>query len=622
MRRLSLLATFLVALLSSRSAAETVTIIENGKTDWIITIPPSQGPTERFAAEELSSYLKLMTGVEVPIIPGATQGSAFAIARGGDRENGITIKLVQSPKTKGHVLQLTGWDGNLMLAAVYQFLDEQGCRFLSPALDHYRGAADFVPHKDSIVFDASQNRLAAPKLKFRKIYVEEGHSHTPENLVQIVEWMPKAGYNTLVVPTNYQGHNRVKWDNFRAKVTPECQKRGITIEVGGHGYQNFLSADMDDGKLFTQHPEWFAVDATGKRQKAENWVFNTSNADAVKYLIHNFVEYIKKHPEIQIYDFWPPDGAKWCECDDCKKLGSPSDRQAILLAQVKDALADVRPDLRLEMIAYSSYVDPPEHAKVDKSVLVDFCPINQQFDQQINDPGATKNKNYTDALTAWRKAFEGDISIYSYYRKYAWDSLPVVIPHYMQKDLQWYAKVPVQGVSTYAEPADWFTYELNHYILPQLAWDPDADVDALIKKFCEARYGSSAAKAASVLTTLEQITRNTSSIPNTALKSEKVIDDDLARATKLEEIRNEAKDATDPSVKSALKKLALMCEYLRRDLEIQKLRVTTKNPDEIRTKAQELLDFTRAHANEGVFLVKDQRLSNSRINKRYAIPSN
>jgi len=38
----------------------------------------------------------------------------------------------------------------------------------------------------------------------------------------------------------------------------------------------------------------------------------------------------------------------------------------------------------------------------------------------------------------------------------------------MQKDLQWYAKLPVQGVSTYAEPGDWFTYELNHYVLA--AW--------------------------------------------------------------------------------------------------------------------------------------------------------
>ncbi len=603
-------------------------IVKDGKSDWVVVSPKNASPTELLAAQELARYLNQMSGIRfktVETVP-ANGHALIVIQYDKTREMGLNVLLPHeldecSFMADGKNIWITGATEGATLHAVYMFLDALGCRFLAPQFAFYRESAEVVPHLRDIAGPESSD-CRDSMLKFRKIYVEEGHSHTHENLAQIVEWMPKVGYNTLVVPTNYQGHDRVKWDSFRERVAPECQKRGITIEVGGHGYQNFLSAEMEDGKLFTQHAEWFAVDANGKRQKGQNWVFNTSNADAVKYLIDNFIRYIKTHPEIQIYDFWPPDGAKWCECDDCKKLGTPSDRQAILLARVKEALSDVRPDLRLEMIAYSSYLDPPEHVKVDKSVLVDFCPINQQFDQQINDPGATKNKNYADALIAWRKAFEGDVSIYSYYRKYAWDSLPVVIPHYMQRDLQWYAKAPVQGISTYAEPGDWFTYELNHYVLAQLAWNPDVDVDVLIKKFCEARYGASAAKAASVLTTLEEITRNTSSIPNSALKSAKTIDDDLARARKLEEIRNDAKDATDPFAKRALERLALMCEYLRRDLEIQKLRASNGKPEELRAKAIELLDFTRSHANDGVFLVKDQRLSNNRINKRYGIPSN
>src|SRR5205823_7090930 len=137
----------------------------------------------------------------------------------------------------------------------------------------------------------------------------------------------------------------------------------------------------------------------------------------------------------------------------------------------------------------------------------------------INDPDAPKNKPYADALTGWRHAFEGDLSIYSYYRKYAWDSLPVIIPHYMQQDLQWHAKVPVQGVSTYAEPGDWFTYELNHYALAALAWNPDVDIDKVIQKFCDARYGEEAELAKSVFATLEKTTRTFGSLPSTSLKA-------------------------------------------------------------------------------------------------------
>src|SRR5205814_5693568 len=144
-----------------------------------------------------------------------------------------------------------------------------------------------------------------------------------------------------------------------------------TIEVGGHGYQNFLNPDMEGGKLFEQHPEWFGQDKNGKRHREKSWVLCTSNQQAVDYLIGNFVAYVKDRPEIQIYDFWPPDGAKWCECDECAKLGAPSDREAILVQQVKERVAKVRADLRLEVLAYQTSIIPQENEKLDKDVLVD-----------------------------------------------------------------------------------------------------------------------------------------------------------------------------------------------------------------------------------------------------------
>src|SRR5207253_3632957 len=123
----------------------------------------------------------------------------------------------------------------------------------------------------------------------------------------------------------------------------------------------------------------------------------TSNPQAVDYLINNFLAYVKARPESQIYDFWPPDGAKWCACAECGKLGTPSDRQAILVRQVQERVRAVRPDLRLEIIAYAAALAPPEHQTLDKAILVDFCPIAQQFDRQIDDADAAKNKPYADA---------------------------------------------------------------------------------------------------------------------------------------------------------------------------------------------------------------------------------
>jgi hypothetical protein len=188
----------------------------------------------------------------------------------------------------------------------------------------------------------------------------------------------------------------------------------------------------------------------------------------------------------------------------------------------------------------------------------------------------------------------------------------------MQKDLQWYAKVPVQGISTYAEPGDWCTYELNHYVLAALAWDPDADVDAIVKKFCAARYGNSGELARSILLNLENQVRKYSSIPNTSLKNA----DEISKLQTVVDgfvkvLVREDSNEPEAAAKRALQRLQLICEYFARDLEIQHLRATRVDNESIRKKADELHEWLSSHADDGVFLIKDQRISPQRMQRRY-----
>jgi hypothetical protein len=610
--------------------SERVAIVEGGKSDWCIIVPVNATSAERLAGEEIARYIKQMTGAVLPVCTRQDhsdwRSSIDIAARGLSGDDAYTIAVGPGDQrmvsnSSSTYVSIVGSNPHSTLQAAYRFLDALGCRFLAPQFDHYRGSAEIIPHRAdlSVPKDLKIESIAA--LRLRKLYVEEGHSHTPENLKQLIEWMPKVGYNTLVVPTNYQGHDRVKWDNFRIAATTSLLWRDITIEVGGHGYQNFLNASMENGTLLQKHPEYFGQDAAGKRRADDHSVFCTSNPDAVRYLTDNFLAYVKDRPEIQIYDFWPPDGAKWCECEKCKSLGTPSGRQAILLGQVKQSLANVRPDLRLEMIAYSSYVTPPQHATVDPSVLVDFCPINQSFNWQINDARSDRNAAYARDLSAWRKRFTGDISIYSYYRKYAWDSLPVVIPHYMQRDLQCYATLPTQGVSTYSEPGDWFTYELNHYVLAALAWDPTSDVDALVRKFAAARYGSSADVAVAAYVALEDVVRTTCSLPYTPRKSAGEIEAGAKRlGTAKEGVVAAISSAPDGPPKFNLGRLALTLDYAIGDLQLLQL-AAAKDTAGARARAHQLFKLISDHADDGVFLSRDGRLNENRLLSRTATPA-
>jgi hypothetical protein len=593
-----------------------------------IVEPAPATSAEQLARKELGDYLAKIKPASLAIQTAAGRQSPAEIVV--CRQDSTAARDVQPPLPKlppeGYALAmrkdriyLVGADDRSTLYAVYDFLNRLGCRWLAPAFAFYKGDSEFVPQAPELVLSLSDDVVCRPALAFRKLYVEEGHSHDTKNLLQLVAWMPKLRFNTLVIPIDYQGRGRVRWDNWRDALTPELKKRGIIIEVGGHGYQNFLNAKMDDGRLFREHPEWFAMETDGRRTASPGWVLCSSNPDAVARLQANAIAYLKERPEIQIFDFWPPDGARWCTCAKCGALGSPSERHSLLVSQMALALRKELPSVRLECIAYSSYLEPPATA-IDKSVLVDLCPIGQSFEAQIYDENNKSNRTYAAALSKWRESFAGDISIYSYYRKYAWISLPNIIPDYIQKDLQYYRRIGVKGVSSYAEPGDWFTYELNHYTLGRLAWDPDADVEAIIREFCEARYGRKADVARGAFETLEAVVRKACSIPGTTLKAPDEYDALASRIT--EQRRNVASSIADEPANAALtaslRRLDVMLEYVERDINIQRARAVDRPLAERKAMAEDLVTFLRGHAEEGVIVLRGQMDPQSQY-KRYGI---
>jgi len=238
----------------------------------------------------------------------------------------------------GQRILLNAGSDRALLYAVYDLLSRLGCCWFAPEFSFYKGVAEYVPHQPLLYYRSSGMVDQRPVFTYRKLDVEEGQTHNIENLKQLINWMPKLRFNTLMIPINYQGAGRVKWDKWRDELTPELKKRGLMIEVGGHGYQNYMNAGMDNGALFSQHPDWFGKNKDCKPDKAEYMVFNTFNNDAVHYFTNSILNYLKQHSEIDIFDLWPPDGAHWADCPEWQKWASPEDRQAQLLARVDSAV--------------------------------------------------------------------------------------------------------------------------------------------------------------------------------------------------------------------------------------------------------------------------------------------
>lgn len=583
-----------------------LTLAADGRTAYVIALSAHPSDAETLAASELATYLRRITGASFPVRRGGAGEGEKAIVLRTAKSTGMSALSgdAYGITVRGDAVILTGGSARAVLYAAYDFLARLGCQWLAPDFTYYAGEAEHVPHEPTLVYVSSGDVIQRPVFAIRKLDMAGARSHDIESLRKIVEWMPKLRYNTLMVSmvSGIGGHKT--WDDWRGALTPELEKRGITIEVGGHGYQHFLNARMEGGTLFTRHPDWFGRDSACKPSRATQLVFNTANPDAVAYLIGNVVRYVTAHPEIDVFDFWPPDGARWAECAEQKSLGTVEDRHARLVTQLYTALKRARPELRVEMIAYAHAKLPPEHELIPPDVLVDFCPIGQDFDVPIYDPTAENNAIYVSAIQKWRRAFSGDIGLYSYYRKYAWRSLPNVIPHYMQRDLQWYATVPLQGISSYAEPGDWYTYELNHYALGQLAWNPDIDVDSLIDGYARARYGPAHDVASAALNALENSFRLRGSLPYSAADSAAQIGRALATIdNRLRAVRDAHMRAGAGAVAANLERLGLMLEFARRDLALQEARAEHASPTAIRAMVRELVAFLTVHKDRGVFVV-------------------
>ncbi|HWB94062.1 MAG TPA: DUF4838 domain-containing protein [Puia sp.] len=568
-------------------------LAKNGKALAVIRIAGDASVTKRFAGGELARYLATISGAKFDVRSLVTRPAIVLRRVDSLAEEAYHIGR------EGRDLVLTGGSDRALLYAVYDLLHRLGCVWAAPQFDFYRGQAEHIPSVSSLDYDCTVPVSRQPALAYRKMDVEEGRSHTIENLRQLIEWMPKVGLNVLQVPLNYQGAGRVKWDHWREALTPELKKRGILVEVGGHGYQNYISAGMDSGRLFRQHPEWFGRNRAGAPDSTMNLVFNTADPDAVNYFLHNIDVYLRRHPEIDVFDCWPPDVARWAQCPEMAALGTAVDRQAALMNSVDSLLKTIRPGLKLEIIAYGQVLEPPMRVELNPDVLVDLCPIDQSFERPVYDTSMKPNAQYFRAVKHWRERYTGDMGVYTYYRKYAWHSLPVILPHFMQHELRWYTAQGFRGVSTYCEPGDWGTYELNHYVLAALAWDPERNVDSVAGEMLRARYGQSAQVALTAYRAMESIVRQDASIPYTRIKTAVQLD---SAAAVLRECREQTEAA-------GLTRLSLALDYAIGDLEIVKLKVSGADAAAIEKRVKELVDLLEAHKDQGVFVLHKDNMA-------------
>ncbi|MBA2761963.1 MAG: hypothetical protein H0U39_08410 [Segetibacter sp.] len=168
------------------AATQEVLIAKNNKAIAAIVLPDKPSDVITYSGLELAKYLTKITGASFSINPGGKTNSSIKL----QKTNGNNSEAYTISTSKGNIV-LAGNSDRAVLFAVYDFLGRLGCVWLAPDLDIFSGKAEIIPNSPNLSFQSPTIR-EEPAFTYRKLNVDGGRTHNSENLMKMIEWMPKA----------------------------------------------------------------------------------------------------------------------------------------------------------------------------------------------------------------------------------------------------------------------------------------------------------------------------------------------------------------------------------------------------------------------------------------------
>ena len=250
---------------------------------------------------------------------------------------------------------------------------------------------------------------------------------------------------------------------------------GITIS-SGHAYQGIVARNKAE---FEKHPEYRGL--IGGERKSHQ--FCISNDDLRRLVVSDALKQLADKSDRQSVSLEPADGGGWCECKECKKMGSVSDRVVTLANDVAAAIEKKHPDKYVGIYAYNQHSPPPTvkvHPRVVVQVATAFIQGGHSVDQ---------------LMTGWQKQ-NATIGVREYYSVNTWDrDLPGRARganiEYLARTVPQFHAQGARFMS--AESSDnWGCNGLGYYLASRMLWDVKEarKIDALKADFFDKAFGA------------------------------------------------------------------------------------------------------------------------------------
>jgi len=542
MRFGALLTATFVALNFAEGQQQNFTIARKGKPQCVIAVPETAKERLMPIAQELQRWLSEIIGNPPDIETFPTEKTSIVLGTAKEFPERVQKERLSELGNEGFVVfteKLRLWllaNTDLGLQhAVYAFLETLGCRWFFPD-----EVWTVVPKRTDLAVQL--NLRERPAFRWRNIWYGWG-PRTPKLQADYEAWIQR---------------NRQRGD-----FPVDC----------GHAYERYIPHSE-----FEKHPEWFAL-VGGKRQPTQLCV---SNPEVQRRVIEGVLELFRREPNRIMASVEPNDGGGYCECENCKAIGSVSDQVFFFANKIAEAVRKEFPDKFVGLYAYAYHSEPPKFRLlpgVYVEVTTGFRYTNLTFDEQVQ---AFRNLGAT-------------LGVYDYFSVYPWDfDLPGAAKagriYELADAIKHYHKLGM--VSHTAESScNWGPNGLGYWMAAKLMWNPKLDPKALVRDFCEKAFGHAAKP-------MQRLYERWAKGERFSARNLKLALLDLQEAYRLE---------SDPQVRRRLNRVAMYLHLLRLWLEYDRNarwnqwgKVVTAPTEEILHRAREVIVFARRIMDTGL----------------------
>jgi hypothetical protein len=499
-----------------------------------------------FAASELKKYLRMMMpeggDVKISYAPDAKDGfrlglmSDFGLDTSDAEDVSLDDILYIDADEKGGII--AGSNPRSVLLSVYEYLRQNGCRWLFPGVD-----GEFIPMQD--IKPVKYRHEASSRIRGNCI---EGNT-SQKMLREFIDFLPKVGLNTFMiqfrVPFTFydrfyvHNHNNANFSPepvsrnqtiaWTVEIECEMAKRGLVLHSYGHGFTTdpfgidsaigWAKVNEED---YSEDTMKFFAQLNGKRCFFKDQPLNTqvcmSNPEARKKIADYVADYARRHQNINYLHIWLADSYNnHCECENCAKH-RPSDLYITLLNDIDRELTKASLPTRLVAIVYVDTFWCPEKERFSNSdrFTLMVAPITRDY-----------TKGYDPALPApellpyernklvmpktleeniayykeWQKFFDGDRFVFEYHfwRHQNFDLGGRMLAKRIYDDVVSYRALGEQGIIECGSQRSFFPNGYPFYTHARALFDSSLTLEEIERDYHECAYGDVSGKVTELL---------------------------------------------------------------------------------------------------------------------------